>query len=366
MTARIRSLRSRLRTSHLLVVFVGVATVLLASRTLAGRFFSNHINDMGHMMGMSESMAMGIEEGFATSINQALWIAVAASAATALLASTIAANRVLSPISGIRNATRRLATGAYSERVSLPEETELAGLATDVNTLAAALENAEQRRVRLISEVAHELRTPLATIEGYMEGLLDGVFQPTDEVFAATAREAARLKRLTSDLSTLSRAEEGMIQLHFAQTDLGELASDAASRLQLSFADRNVDLRTRISGPIIVQGDADRLTQIFTNLLSNALRHTSPGGRVAIDARIESESAVATVTDDGEGIPGDELELVFERFYRGALDQRTGVGIGLTIARALARLHGGDLVAQSPGPGLGASFELRMPLSVST
>lgn len=363
MTAGIRSLRWRLRISHLLVVFVGVATVLLASRTLAERFFSSHINDMGHMMGMSESMAMGIEEGFATSINQALWIGVAASAATALLASTIAANRVLRPISSIRNAARRLAAGAYSERVSLPQEAELAALATDVNKLAAALENTEERRVRLISEVTHELRTPLATIEGYMEGLLDGVFQPTDEVFAATAREVTRLKRLASDLSMLSRAEEGMIQLQIAETDLGELASDAASRLRLSFADKQVELRTNVSGPIVVQGDADRLTQVFINLLSNALRHTSPGGQVAVQVRIESDSAVATVTDDGDGIPGDELELVFERFYRGAQDQRTGVGIGLTIARALARLHGGELAAQSPGPGLGATFELRMPLS---
>lgn len=198
-----------------------------------------------------------------------------------------------------------------------------------------------------------------------MEGLLDGVFRPTDEVFAATAREAARLKRLVSDLSTLSRAEEGMIQLDFAETDLGELVSDAASRLQLSFADKHVDLRTKLSGPIVVQGDADRLTQIFINLLSNALRHTSPGGGVTIEARVEDDSAVATVTDDGAGIPDDELELVFERFYRGAHDPQTGVGIGLTIARAVARLHGGELVAQSPGPGLGASFELQMPLAAN-
>src|SRR4030066_1552105 len=128
-------------------------------------------------------------------------IAAIVSAAAAALASGYAALRVLRPLEGVRRAARRLASGSYTERVPIPVESELAALAHDVNALGEALEKVEERRVRLISEVAHELRTPLTTIQGYMEGLLDGIFEPTEEIFAATAREATRLKRVAADLS---------------------------------------------------------------------------------------------------------------------------------------------------------------------
>ena len=132
----------------------------------------------------------------------------------------------------VRRATRRLAEGHYTEKVPVPREAELAALAVDVNNLASTLAETEHRRVQLISEVAHELRTPLTTIDGYMEGLLDGVFEPTPEVLSAVSDEVARLRRLAADLSALSRTEEGALDLDLGTADLTELAARAAERLR--------------------------------------------------------------------------------------------------------------------------------------
>jgi len=364
MSGFFQSLRARLMLSHLLVVVVGVVTVLITSRLVAAQFFRSHITNMGHMAGMTGAMTTDVEAGFSEAFNQSLLIAVLTSTAAAMIASAFASTRVLRPLRRIRVAARRLAAGSFEERVPVPRETELAALATDVNTLAEALESTEQRRLRLISEVAHELRTPLSTIEGYMEGLLDGVFEPSDEIFAASAREASRLKRLAADLSALSRAEEGMMSLEMETVDLAEIATRAAERLELSFEDKGIALVVDAPISLRVVGDEDRLSQVFTNLLSNALRYTASGGRVEVVARRAGPNALVRVVDDGRGLTDEQLDLVFERFYRVDPDQQSGTGIGLTIARSIARMHGGDLRAESPGLGRGAVFELVVPLAV--
>ena len=147
-------------------------------------------------------------------------IALAASLGAAAIVSTFVARRILRPVREVRDATRRLANGHYDERVAEPGELELAELAHDVNRLAVELETTERRRARLVSEVAHEMRTPLTTIEGYVEGMLDGVFEPSEEVLVAVGEEASRLQRLASDLTELSRAEEGAVELHLRVVDL--------------------------------------------------------------------------------------------------------------------------------------------------
>ncbi len=290
----VSTLRGRLIISHLAAVLVGVIAIVLTAGPLTKRFFSGHIADMGFssnmMGGGANSMTGQLESSLADSYGSALIVALAVSALTAVVASIVAARWIARPVEQMSHAARRLARGEYRERVPVPDGVELATLAEDINTLAESLANAEEGRLRLINEVAHELRTPLTTIEGYMEGLLDGVFQPTDEVFGATAREAARLKRLADDLSVVSRAEEGVLPLRLEKIDIGAIVTTATDRLRPLFLEKEIAVTVQSDGDHQVSGDRDRLTQVFTNILGNAITYTEPDGLVEIAIRREGQA----------------------------------------------------------------------------
>jgi histidine kinase len=254
-----------------------------------------------------------------------------------------------------------MARGSYGERVEAPTDIELEALAEDFNALAEALESTEQRRVRLISDIAHELRTPLTTMEGYLEGMLDGVFEPNEQTLGASTRELHRMKRLVDDLSLLSRTEEAVQPLHPVEVDLARLAADAAERLRPQFEAESIDLGVDAPAGLTVWADPDRLSQVLANILSNALSYTGAGGSVRVEARREDGTVEVRVTDSGRGLTQEETEVVFERFYRADPAAPGGSGIGLTIARNIARRHGGDVIAESAGVGLGSTFTVRLP-----
>ncbi|HEY4991646.1 MAG TPA: HAMP domain-containing sensor histidine kinase [Nakamurella sp.] len=219
------------------------------------------------------------------------------------------------------------------------------------------------RRARLLGEVAHELRTPLTALDGYVEGLIDGVFAPNPDIFASLSEELHRLHRLADDLSSLSRAQEQGLDLHPVDVDLADLASRAATRLAPQFRDARVTLIVNADTVLPVHVDPDRITQVLTNLLGNALLATPAGGTVAVTARRTARGGEVVVTDTGVGLTEQDVERVFERFYRapGQPRRSAGSGIGLTIARGIARGHGGDVTASSAGPGRGASFTVVLP-----
>ncbi len=302
-----------------------------------------------------------VTEAFRGAIDSALALAFGVSMLVAMATSWLVARRIMLPISQVRDATLRLAEGRYAERVPVPAETELAALAHDVNRLAATLEATEEQRKRLISDVAHELRTPLTTIQGSMEGLMDGVLQPTDEVFASVADEAGRLQRVVADLGLLSRLDEAALPMSFEPVDLASVARTVAERLRPQYDDKSVALELRLDDELRVSGDRDRLAQVFTNLIGNALLHTPADGRVTVTSEQAGGFAEVKVIDTGDGIAADELESIFDRFHRARGSKRHGTGLGLTIARSLARAHGGDVAAASPGPGRGATFTVRLP-----
>ena len=304
-----------------------------------------------------------IEQAFLESLDRALLIGLLVSVVIAVLLAAVVSGRIMRPIARIRSGARRLAGGHYDERIPLPADTELSELAEDFNELAATLQETELRRMQLVSEVAHELRTPLTTIQGYMEGLIDGVVEPSDEVYASVADEAARLQRVAADLSVLSRIEEGAITFKFETVDLSMVAERVANRLRQQYADQGVALELHLETLLPVSGDPDRLAQVFTNVIGNALGHTPTGGSVVVASLETGELARVTVTDTGHGIAADDLGRVFDRFYRAEQDPHsTGTGIGLTIARSIVRSHGGDLTAHSEGPGSGATFTIDIPL----
>lgn len=356
------TLRARLLLSHLAVVAIGVLILLLAGRQLGSVFIDNHLRSMAGMMrGMGMDGATVLEEGINSAFNQALLWAALISGGVATAAATYAAYRVLRPLDEVRRVARRLATGSYHERVPIPDEEELAAVAGDVNSLAEALEETEQRRLRLISEVAHELRTPVATLKGYLEGLLDGVFEADPETLAAGIRETARLERLAGDLSALSRAEEGRVDLDPESFDLDHLAAEVADRLRSQFEDKDVALEVESSLPTVVFADRDRTAQVLTNLVGNALAYTPTGGRVRIRTYRQGGTAYVDVSDTGKGLTVEQARLVFDRFYRVDRSTGSGTGIGLTIARSLARRQGGDIIVDSAGLGQGSTFALSLP-----
>ncbi|GAB2992020.1 hypothetical protein GCM10023080_067290 [Streptomyces pseudoechinosporeus] len=293
-----------------------------------------------------------------------LWFGVAA----AFPASVALSRFLLRPLDRVRAATRRLAEGHYDDILELPSEPGLAALVEDVNTLAAALADTERRRARLISEVAHEMRTPITLLRAQIEGVADGIFIPDEAMFASLADDLHRLQRLAGDLSSLSRSEEGAFALHRKPTDMAMVARTTAERLRPQYDDQTVTLVVDAGTPVGAFCDPDRITQVLVNLLGNALAASGTHGHVALSVHTEpspGHHVIVRVMDDGIGIAEHDLERIFHRFERlehpGRPAAAGGSGIGLAIARGIARAHGGDITAESAGLGKGATFTLRLP-----
>jgi signal transduction histidine kinase len=231
--------------------------------------------------------------------------------------------------------------------------------------MAAALQRLERTRRDLVADVAHELRTPLAGLAGYLEGLLDGVLEPSAEVLGRMHREVHRLQRLVEDLEELSRVEGGRLELRRVPTSVRELVDAVAARLTLQFQEKQIRLTVDVPADLPkVHADPDRIAQVLTNLLGNALQYTPPGGRVTVQAWTRGGEVAIAVADTGVGIPPEHLPHIFDRFYRvdRSRSQRSGgAGIGLAIAKGLVELHGGRVWAESPGPGQGATFTFTLP-----
>jgi histidine kinase len=296
--------------------------------------------------------------------------ALAVGVIAALVLSLVFSRFLLRPLRQVSAATHRLADGHYGDVLNVPREPGLAALVEDVNRLAAALADIERRRARLVSEIAHEMRTPITILSGQIEGMADGIFTPDDAMFASLSDDLIRLRRLTDDLSNLSRVEEGAFTLRHSLTDVTALTRSTAERLRPQFDDGQVTIAVTPGPPVMAMLDSGRVAQVLVNLLGNALRACDPGGRVSVTVRTgdgPAPHAEITVQDDGVGIAAHDLTRIFTRFERvehpGRPAPAGGSGIGLTIARGIAHAHGGAITATSPGPGQGSTFTVRLPLT---
>lgn len=355
---------ARLLSSYVLVATVGAGVAYLTVWLLAPALFDRQVGMMdGRGMGSGAGSSTGLHDAFRSALTTALAVGLTASVVAAVAVAWFVTGRLMRPLHAVRAATRQIAAGEYQVSVPVPTEPELAALANDVNTLGSALADTEARRTRLLGDVAHELRTPLTALDGDVEGLIDGVFAPTPDVLGSLSDELRRLHRLADDLSSLSRVQEQGLGLHPVDADLAELARRAAARLAPQFRDAQVGLTVDADQVVPVRADPDRIVQVLTNLLGNALLATGSGGTVTVAARSGARGGEVSVTDTGVGLCGPDLERVFERFYRapGQPRRSAGSGIGLTIAREIARGHGGNLTASSPGRGLGARFTMTLP-----
>ncbi len=356
-------LGTRLLGSYLLVIAVGGAVTYLIVRLLAPRLFDERMH-LGPGAGLGSRMGSGpsVRDAFRSAVNVALLIGLGVSVVLAAALAFWAGRRLVKPLTEVRSAARRVAAGDYGVQVLIPKVPELAEVATDINTLAAALADTETRRTRLLGDVAHEMRTPLTALDGYVEGMVDGVFSADRATLAALADELRRLHRLADDLAQLSRAQEQRLELRPAHCDLAALGRHAAGRLADQFTDAHITLTVDAPEPVSITADAGRIEQVLTNLLGNALAATPAGGSVALTIGRRGSAATATVSDTGVGLAAADLERIFERFYRARPPGGSGgSGIGLTIARSIARAHGGDVLAASDGPGRGARFTLTLP-----
>ncbi len=353
---RTMTLRRQLFRSHLLVMLVTVGILVVVAA-----------------VGLAAMAALGIDVQRGTGesghnddrppVPFALLVPLGAALLGASLISWSVARRLAAPIEAARKATHQLVSGRYDVRVEGGDVAELAELADDVNRLASTLESTERRRLRLLGDVAHELRNPLATIEASMEALMDGVVAPDDETFARVAREAARLRRLAGDLSELSAVSEPVSGLR-DPVDLGELLQSVSEHLAPQAAAKELELYViaEQSNPVVL-GDRDRLVQVFTNVIGNAIQYTDRGSvTITLDASDDHSELITSVADTGRGLDAADQERIFERFYRVATDSE-GTGVGLAIAKRLVEAHGGSIGATSDGVGRGATVTVRLPVA---
>jgi histidine kinase len=366
---RLRQLRWQLIAAQLLVVAVGVVVLAATADLLGSRIFAVALHAVLTQLPTMNPAAVeaALLTSFRSAVGQALLTAGVAAAVVGLATSALLLRQILRPLGEIAASSRRIAEGRYDERVAVPASDELATVATSFNAMAASLEQIEQQRVALIGNVAHELRTPLTGIEGYLEGLIDGVFAPEPETFGEMQHEVRRLRRLVEDLQTLSNVEAGQVRLHLADVDLDAVAQRVVSQLSPQATTACLEVEA-VAGaaPLVAWADPDRVAQILLNLVGNAVRYTPEGGCITVRLGADEEHVWAAVVDTGVGIAAEELPLIFERFYRVDRSRARasgGSGIGLTIARHLAWAMGGDLSAASPGPGKGSTFTLTLPRS---
>jgi len=356
------SLRARLLAAFLVVAGAALGTVGIAVLLVGPGYFADA---MGHLPGdpMGAAMADATLVAFTDAMRQALIAGTVIAIVAAAIVSLAVAARIARPISALARATHRVSDGHYAERVPADEPGELGELATSFNEMAGSLEATERRRLQLVGDVAHELRTPLTTLDGYLEGLEDGVVEPSAQTWGLLRTETARLNRMVNDLAELWRAEEHQLPLRIDAVDAAEVAREVGARFAPQAGPRGIVIELP-QGSAVAMADRDRLAQILSNYLSNALRHAPDGSTIRVATGTRPAHVRLSVTDDGPGLAPDQLESVFERFYR--VDPARsraggGSGIGLAIVSALAEAMDGQSWAESAGAGKGATFLVELP-----
>lgn len=355
--------------SYVLVIVICLAVIAAAASIVGPRQFARGLGG-GPRFGQGPGggpPATGVERLFRSGLATALVYSSLAALLAAGVASILLTRRIVRPIGRLAEASRRIAEGHYGERVPVPGSTEIGALAASFNTMAEALEHTEARRRELLGDVAHELRTPLATIGGYLEGLTDQTLAAEPEILERLSGDVHRLQRLVSDLEELSRLEAPAFELKISGTAAGPLLEAAAARLRPQAEAKGVTIRVSVAPHLpAVRIDADRIQQVLLNLVGNAIQYTPAGGQVTVSARGEDGWVRVDVADTGIGIAPEHLPHVFERFYRVDRSRARaggGSGLGLTIARGLVDAHGGRIWAESAGPRRGTTVSFTLPAS---
>lgn len=337
--------------------------------TKVGTVYLNPGRDPGPPPGQAPGPAPEVSgAAFLTSVNRSILLSAAAAAVLALVLTVVLSRRILRPIEALTAAARAMERGDLAQRVPVKSSDEVRELAVAFNSMAASLARNEDLRKNMVTDVAHELRTPLSNIRGYLEAMRDGVLAPDAKTLDSAHEEAIHLSRLVDDLQELALAEAGQLRLDRSATDLADVADRAARALGPQASAKGIGLSAEIpEGLPPVDIDPGRIGQVLQNLLSNALAHTPGGGSVTVGARRAAGQLEVWVSDTGSGIPSEQLQSIFERFYRvdpSRARSTGGSGIGLAISRQMVEAHGGRIWAESD-VGRGSVFRFTLPLAGS-
>jgi signal transduction histidine kinase len=288
------------------------------------------------------------------------WIALAVAAVLAFIVLVPGLRLLALPLGDLVEAAQRVEAGDLEPRVRLRGPRELRALARAFNAMLDQLRQNELQRRQLLADVTHELRTPVAVLQGNLEAMVDGVYPADAEHLGPLLEETRLLSRLIDDLRTLSLAESGVLELHREPTDLGVLVGEVIAAFRTQAESGSVALRADVPDDVpLAEIDPQRVREVLINLTANALRHTPPSGEVRIAVALAAGSLRFSVADSGTGIAAEDLPHVFERFYKTA--DSTGSGLGLAIARNLVLAHGGQIEAES-AERRGTTIRFTLPL----
>jgi len=355
-------MRRRLLLAQTLVLLAGGVTTWLVASVVGPPLFREHLHRAGVAHDSNEQFHAEQAYQHATALSIAVAITVAA--LTAFVVTAYLSRRLQRSIAELSAAASAVAEGHYDIRVTPPQlGDEFDDLAVAFNRMAERLQSVESTRRQLFGDLAHEIRTPVSVLEAYLEAVEDGVKTLDPQTIAMLREQTGRLVRFSADAAALAQAEEGPAAIAPGWVDSGDLVEAVCAAVTDLYAAKGVELHTEGDAGRL-WADGQRLNQVLSNLLDNALRHTPAGGHVRLTASRVSTEVVFTVVDDGEGISAEHLPHIFERFYRAdsARDRgRGGSGIGLAIVRALTEAHGGRASVASRGPDYGTTFTVAVP-----
>ncbi len=340
-----RTLLWKLLAINLLVVGVAVGVSALTIGSLANSIFMNLMKEF-HIQ------VEAMHRLFVEAMARALVIVSLVAGGVGLLLSVILFRRVVHPVRQMMAMAERIAAGDYAARAQMGPADEIGRLAESLNRMAEGLQTLDRLRKDLVANVAHELRTPLANLQGYLEAMAEGVTPPSSETIGSLHEEVLRLVRLVEALHELSLFEARLPRLHVQRVELAVLVRRLIDLRRAEFAGKGIILRSQASANGTLRADPDLLSQALHNLIDNALKYTPSGGEVLVDVTPAGAGLRIAVSNTGEGIAPEDLPFIFERFYRGEKSRSRelgGAGIGLSIVKEVARVHGGDVGAQSQG-----------------
>jgi signal transduction histidine kinase len=285
----------------------------------------------------------------------------------ALLLTFLLSRRILAPVKALTGAARQFGKGDFSHRVEYKGKGELGELASSFNSMADDLESNERLRRNMVADVAHELRTPLSNLKGYLEAISDGVVKPDEATIKSLNEEASSLSRLVEDLQELSLSDAGKLRMIVQPDDISRLIKETITVFQTKAAAKSLTISADLPAALpLVNIDSHRIRQVLYNLLDNAVAHSGKEGRITVTARQQNDKVYISVADIGEGIPAEDLPMIFERFYRVDKSRARatgGSGLGLTIAKRLVEAHGGTIEVKSK-PGQGSTFTFSLPVQM--
>lgn len=319
-----------------------------------------------------------LEDAFLRTTGHSLWLAGLGAALAGILLSFLLARQLTHPLRRLEAAALRIAQGDLSNRVEIVSSDEIGHVAESFNEMAESLEIAEATKQQMIADISHELRTPLTAVRTALEGLRDGLVEPSQETFASLHDRILLFTRLVNDLHQLTLADTGRLSIRRTPCHVETIIEGIVDTIGVQAEDAGLELRERVEPNLpILYVDPHRIEQVLLNLLANAVRHTPERGWIEIAASAPEERTVEiTVCDSGPGLSPEDLAHVFDRFYRSdasrtrlradgtaAIDapDAGGAGLGLSIAKALIEAHGGTIRAEN-GPDGGACFRIRLPL----